>query len=98
MDDAMNALTRLCHMAIEHKEAVTRRKKEALEEKRLLLNKMDKYLRDYDVWRTELKSQMDEATRALKVGVFRTDCRCHYVCLSLFKKETRTYNHNLIYV
>lgn len=66
LDDAMNALTRLCHMAIEHKEAVTRRKKEALEEKRLLLNKMDKYLRDYDVWRTELKSQMDEATRALK--------------------------------
>merc|ERR1712142_420367 len=46
LDDAMNALTRLCHMAIEHKEAVTRRKKEALEEKRLLLNKMDKYLRD----------------------------------------------------
>lgn len=66
LDDAMNALTRLCHMAIEHKEAVTRRKKEALEEKRLLLNKMDKYLRDYDAWRTELKSQMDEATRASK--------------------------------
>ena len=70
MDDAMNALTRLCHMAIEHKEAVTRRKKEALEEKRLLLNKMDKYLRDYDVWRTELKrsQNLKLSYRELKKG------------------------------
>ena len=66
----MNALTRLCHMAIEHKEAVTRRKKEALEEKRLLLNKMDKYLRDYDVWRTELKrsQNLKLSYRELKKG------------------------------
>jgi len=66
LEDAMNALTRLCHMAIEHKEAVTRRKKEALEEKRQILAKMDKHLHDYQEWRNQFKAQIDEAREELK--------------------------------
>ena len=68
LDDAMNALTRICHMAIEHKEAVTQRKKEALAEKRQIVDKMEKHIRDYEVWRKTFKTQIDDARAELKVG------------------------------
>ena len=64
----MNALTRICHMAIEHKEAVTQRKKEALAEKRQIVDKMEKHMRDYEVWRKTFKTQIDDARAELKVS------------------------------
>jgi len=66
LDDAMNALTRLCHMAIEHKEAVTQRKKESLQEKRQIVDKMEKYNGDYEVWRKTFRAQIDDARAELK--------------------------------
>ena len=55
-------------MAIEHKEAVTQRKKEALAEKRQIVDKMEKHMRDYEVWRKTFKTQIDDARAELKVG------------------------------
>ncbi len=72
----MNALTRLCHMAIEHKEGVTRRKKEALEEKRSLLQKLEKQRDDHDKWSKEMRREIEAARKDLKV---RTNGICYTV-------------------
>jgi len=66
LDDALGALTRLCHMAIEHKEAVTQRKKEALEEKRVHVERLEKCRDDYEEWRKGFREKMAQAKEEMK--------------------------------
>lgn len=66
LDESLNALTRLCHMAIEHKEAVTKRKKEALEEKTRHFERLQKCHKDYEEWRSTFREKMSQTMEQMK--------------------------------
>lgn len=66
LDDALGALTRLCHMAIEHKEAVTQRKKDALEGKRTHVERLEKSQDEFEEWRKGFREKMARAKEEMK--------------------------------
>lgn len=66
LDDSLGALTRLCQMAIEHKEAVTQRKKDALEEKKLHVERLEKSRDEYEEWRKGFREKMARSMEEMK--------------------------------